>query len=106
MPKIKVISQTVHTGEPGQTEGQTDGRTLPNILSPCYAVDNDHHLSIRAIYFPSENAHRLQHDFHEFCFELNIIMISRNLKDATRQCPMPINTDQNCAIDPNADPKG
>ena len=34
MPNIKVIGQIVHAG-------QTDRRTLPNILSPCYAVDKN-----------------------------------------------------------------
>ncbi len=41
MPKIKVKGQTVQTGELGQTDTQThkqtDGRTLPSALSPCFA---------------------------------------------------------------------
>ena len=36
MPKIKVKGQTVQPGEHGQTNGQT----LPNLLSSRFAVNN------------------------------------------------------------------
>ena len=34
MPKIEVKGLTVQTGERPQANTQTDGRTLPNVLSP------------------------------------------------------------------------
>ncbi len=45
MPKVKVIGQTVQTGGHTETnkqaDKQTDGRTLPSALSPCFAVVNN-----------------------------------------------------------------
>ena len=40
MPKIKVVGQTVQTGELGHTSKQTHGRYQTHYL-PCFAVDNN-----------------------------------------------------------------
>ena len=45
------MTLNVQTGERTQTNGRTDGRTLPSALSPSFAVDNQ----LKAVILPKIN---------------------------------------------------